>query len=307
MINIFDVIQKEYNSLSIFDMNYKISYEDINNIRVNLLHELGSTCFCPKKIFDYASSCNKYIKISSEHITLHLIYKGILKESIYKLLRTIKQCTIIKKHYELYKHFDIFIVFSPYKRYIVANRPIDTIHINGGSTATNDNKIFIIRHEEYAKVILHELIHHVKQIHNDDWSVNNIQKLKETFNISPDTLLIPNEAIVELWATIYYIIFLSLEYKIPFNILIKKELEYSFIQSNKIIKKQQNRLWIEHTNAFCYIIFKTILLKAFIEKGILLLDPNDITEYLIKNNLLPYIIKLKDTDKSLRMMSLSDL
>ena len=289
-------------------MEYQMEQLDIMRIKPMILSELQGTRFCPPKILQYAKSCNQYLKISYGPITLHFIYIDTLHESIYKVLRTLKYCNMLHKQFNMTKSYNIYITCSPFKRFIPAKGPINTCHINGGFTSHNDNNIFIIRQEEYAKVILHEMLHHVKQIHNDNWSLSNILKLKYAFNIDNKTTLVPNEAVVELWATISYLNFLSKEYNISFKTLLKTELQYSLYQSKKLLKKQDNKPWFEYTNAFCYIIFKTILLDAYIKNKLPPNNPNEITEYLITHK--DVIKKPKKTDrfdKGLRMMRFSDL
>jgi hypothetical protein len=151
------------------------------------------------------------------------------------------------------------------------------------------------------------MLHHVKSIHHDHWPTSDVAELKKTFNIAEQTVLIPNEAIVELCATIVYIYFLSSEYNLNFNTLLESELKHSLHQSSKILRKQGNNPWVEYSNAYCYIVFKTILLHAYINNRLPNNIPHDITSYLIlhKNDIPKYIYR--NTDKSLRIMKLSDL
>ena len=94
------------------------------------------------------------------------------------------------------------------------NIPISFNDINGGYTNINDNKIFIVRKEESNKVILHEIIHHNKLIHSNKWKKTNIKKLKKHFNIDDKCDLEPNEAIIEFWATIIHLFFISIQYNL---------------------------------------------------------------------------------------------
>jgi hypothetical protein len=303
-----DIHKLDYNSVSIWNMNYTITEYNVNKIKDMFVSELKTSRFCPAKIRDYAEKCNKYIHVSCGPITLHLLYVDTLHENLYKILRTLKHCILIHNFFNMTEAFNIYIMFSPYKRYIYQNKPIDVININGGFTNPNENKIFIIRQEEYAKVIIHEMLHHVKSIHHDHWSVSDIAELKKTFNIAEQTVLIPNEAVVELWATLFFISFMSSEYNIKFKTLLQSELKHSLYQTSKILKKQGNNPWTEYSNAYCYIVFKTILLHAYINNILPDNTPHDITRYLILHKTdLPKYIHRNTPDKSLRMMKLSDL
>ena len=114
----------------------------------------------------------------------------------------------------------------------------DSINFNGGFTNVKSNDIYIHRNCEYSKVILHELFHHVNIINDSTMNIyyDDINKIKKFFNISEDTVLLPNESIIEFWATIYNLIFISCEYNIDFELLYKKELEFSYNQFLKILK-----------------------------------------------------------------------
>ena len=55
-------------------------------------------------------------------------------------------------------------------------------NINSGFTYVNRNDIYIFRKEEFPKVILHELIHHDLNIHQDNFNDdNNLHKICENY------------------------------------------------------------------------------------------------------------------------------
>jgi hypothetical protein len=184
---------------------------------------------------------------------------------------------------------------------------IDAEHINGGFTDLNTENIFITRGEEFSKVIMHEILHH-SYIDNKKWDMDNISKLKKTFNIANDTYIYPNEAVIELHATILKLFFVSLRYNISFKKICESELRYSMIQYFKIKNKQKYmQKWRENTNAYCYIIFKTILFKNYNK----LIDNfyynvDYITEFLISNKIeLSTNTNIK-FNKSLKIMKYSN-
>lgn len=301
----FKKLKTAYDKLSVYDIQNAscISTEIIENYQ-GMLKEIPESPFSPHFVIEYLNKCDKVIKIQYKNISLHLFCLESMI-SMYKIYRTIKQCHIIKQHFNIKKPINIHIIFNPTKRYMPsANEHINCSHINGGFTTTNDNKIFIVREEEFPKVIIHELLHHCPKIHNELWPQHHIDILKRHFNISHNMTLVPNECVVEFWATILYIAFLSYEYNIPMNLLFTTELQHCLKQYNKIIKKQGNEPWYETTNAFCYIVLKCILLyhmKQFNDTKSY--DTGYITKFLIQNSSLPIMIS---RDKTLRMMKLSD-
>ena len=189
---------------------------------------------------------------------------------------------------------------------------IKPVNINGGFTEEREHKIYITRKEEFAKVILHEILHHNNYIHYHHWKPSNINKLKRHFNIDQSMSLIPNEAIVEFWATITHLKMVAKDYKLDYDKLLDEEIKYSLFKSYQLLKMQGKESWNEKTNAFCYIIFKTIFLvnlNKFQKIYKFPYDEDAITEFLIKNSKLPLISKNptnKRANNSLCMMVNSD-
>lgn len=314
MNKIFKQIKQHYPKIN---NTPKIVYN--NSIPYDFLLSQFSGNYSFSKVNNYIRNCKKYMIMTYKNIKLHIIYKTNNEINISKLIKTIMRAyTMIKINNNSHNNFNIYILMSPYKRFLPKTGIIEPEHINGGFTQVNYNNsknIFISRKEEYSKVLLHEIIHHFDKINNnDDWGYENIKKLKEYFKISDKTLLNPNEAIVELWATIYNILFISYEYKLPYNMLLKKEIINSLKQSYKLILFQKNKEWFEKTNSYCYIIFKTILLYNFnklIKIYTFPYNTNMITDFLIKYSNLPlkkiniYEPSYRKTS-SLCMMMLSD-
>ena len=141
----------------------------------------------------------------------------ITKNMKIQLFKNVYRVYLISKIYDISKNgnyiFNYYIIMNPKRRYMPAKKDelIDVININGGFTYTDKNNIYIIRKEDYNKVILHELLHHNILIHKDDWKEANIKRLKEHFNIHDKMRLIPNEAIIETYACILNTIIYSIE------------------------------------------------------------------------------------------------
>lgn len=215
-------------------------------------------------IINYIKKCCKIIKIHSNYsnIVFYLYYKKNTN-SIFKLIKIYKRLMILSEIYNINKELNFHLALCKFKRYMPQkNNIFDCIHFNGGFTNIRGNDIYIYRKCEYSKVILHEFLHHVNLINDSTITISNydIHRIKTKFNISLNTVLLPNEAIIEFWATIYNLIFISCEYNINFDLLFKKELEFSYNQFIKILNHNNNNLWYEKTNIFCYFILKYILL-----------------------------------------------
>jgi hypothetical protein len=295
-----------YNVSSIRDIyniikaNYKF---DINDFEIIKAHTSLFDSFKSELL----SSNGKYLNYEFAHAYLqtcnncyHIKYKGfnmyvkmrskITKNMKIQLFKNVYRVYLISKIYDISKEgnyiFNFYIIMNPQKRYMPAKKEelIDVININGGYTYTDNNDIYIIRKEDYNKVILHELLHHNIYIHNMDWDELNIRRLKEHFNIHNKMLLIPNEAIIETYACVLNTIFHSIETKTSLKENLKKDQEYSIILAKKILDKQDGKKWVEKTHSFCYIVFKTILYVYFNNFLKIYKYHNDtnITDFLIK-------------------------
>jgi hypothetical protein len=216
----------------------------------------------------------------------------LTKQMKIQLFKNVYRVYLISKIYEISKNgnyiFNYYIIMNPKRRYMPAKKDdlIDVININGGFTYTDKNNIYIIRKEDYNKVILHELLHHNIFIHKDDWKEANIKRLNEHFNIHDKMRLIPNEAIIETYACILNTIFHSIETGTNFKDNLKKDQEYSIYLAKKILEKQDGKKWIEKTHSYCYIVFKTILYVYFNNFLKIYKYHNDteITDFLINNS-----------------------
>jgi len=310
MIN---ALKKDYKKMS--HLRNTINIESRNNIPPHIskiiTNNIKDSRFCPKLTNDYLKSCDNYTLITSEQspIKYHIFKNSVAStDSLSNIIDSYIQATTINKFFNINKHFDIYIILSPFKRFFPKSHcaKITADNINGGFTNINNKEIFILRLEEYQKVILHEIMHH-SYINNMNWNKNNINLLKTHFKISNNTWLEPNEAIIELYATILNSLFVSIKYNIPFKIILNKELEYSLQLCQNIKDKHYTmKLWHEDTNAYCYIIFKTILLKNYNKLKINIpYDTNYITAFLINNDI-PYIKSPKQSHKSLKIMKFSN-
>ncbi len=155
-------------------------------------------------------------------------------------------------------------------------------HVNTAVTyaCAKNGEIFLYRHEEWFKVLAHELMHSLCL----DFSGLDIKKLKDNFKklFKINSNYEISESYAEFWATIINVLFLSYEisssYK-PFkeNVAMMLDIEkiFSLYQVTKILKYMKidgygkfidnSHLYEEQTNVFAYYIVKTILLYNYDE------------------------------------------
>jgi hypothetical protein len=212
----------------------------------------------------YLDKCKYFYHIRYESLEMFIISNTILsyneKLKLKNALLRIRTVILLYKMYD--KNYRFFIIMDPLKRHTTTGM-ITAKNINGGFTYTNDRDIFIIRKEDYQKVILHELLHHNKYIHNEDWNTENIEKLKKHFKIHPSCILIPNEGVVETFACILHVCFTSLEQKKNHGYIYSIEKYHSQQTAKKILNLQNKQFWNEKTNAYAYTVFKNILFCNF--------------------------------------------
>ena len=252
----------------------------------------------------YLNTLSKIVKYSKGNINFYILTDPTSS--------TYDKNEIIKNLNRVYNftnngHYNIYLSLSPFKKQFNSNpkTPLSRFNINSGFTYLRSNKqlpneIYIMRREEFGKVIFHEIIHHNSEIHSN-FKLSNIQKLQNHFNIKSD--IDPNEAIVEFWATIMFLKQISDETNKDFYKLFKEELKYSLYKTYQLlqIQKENNNIWFDYTNVYCYVIFKTIILYNLLEfQKIYTFPYNDdiITDFLIKySSSLPMNIILNPTIK----------
>jgi hypothetical protein len=258
---------------------------------------------------DYLDTVNKRKFIKYKNITILIIYKDESSLNIPHILMVLKRLYKITQHID--KKFNMILLLSPFLKKI-NNNLLSYLHVNSGFTYLNKNNIYIVRKEEFPKVLLHEILHHNQYIHST-FKQSNIQRLKKHFNIT-NINFDPNETIVEFWATIIHLNLISEDYKLDFYKLFTDELKYSLYKCYQLYNLPKNVLNTSKTNVYSYVIFKTILMYNIVElKKIYTYPYNDdvITDFIIQHSKLPLTITKNPSktreDNSLCFMSYSDL
>lgn len=214
--------------------------------------------------YKYADQCRHCYHLTCVGIEINMYIltdKKITPKMKKQFFQNLYRVSLLCKLYGISKQFNFYIIMNPLKRCMPAKKDdlIDVVNVNGGYTYIHKNNIYIIREEDYEKVIIHELLHHNTITHHKDWDETNIKRLREHFKIHSDMLLLPNEAIIETIACILNTIFYTIETATGLNENLKRDQAHSLCLAKKLIDKQGDGLWNEKTHSFCYIVFKTIL------------------------------------------------
>ena len=241
--------------------------------------------------YKYLEKCNKCYHITYQELNMYVLAQTKISPRMRKeLFKNLYRVYLISKIYNISKWgghvFNFYIIMNPLKRCMPSKKTqvIDVVNINGGYTYINKNDIYIIRKEDYGKVIIHELLHHNTRIDKQDWEPSNIRRLKGHFNIDTRMLLIPNEAIIETYACVLNTVFHSIETGTSLKDNLKRDQEHSIILTKKILDTQGKAKWNEKTHSYCYIVFKTILYVYFNDllKVYKYKNDTEITDFLIK-------------------------
>ena len=219
-----------------------------------------------------------YYTLAQQHITIHFI--PTRKLSLKKMKVVLARLLSISEELYIQQPYVYWILPCKIKRVFPApGTPISQEHINGGYTYKSGNTIYIYREEECPKVMIHELLHHSRL----DTPVPDDPKLYKRFKIHPDTVLRPNEAIIEAWALVCHLKQLPED----FETLLQKELEWSLYLCKKLTK--QPTPWYEETHAYSYVRLKTCILFFFPEflKLKIPYEPKQVLAFFTKYNIHP--------------------
>lgn len=263
-INKSDIYIKELSN--IYDWKYLGHFKNFKELL--LRDSFFNWSFCIK----YFEKCNYAYHIVCKNINFYiLLEKAITKKARDHLFISIYRVFLIKKLFNIKpsQDFNYYILLNPIKRKLPNKNgdSMEAVNINGGFTYFNSNNIYIIRKEDYEKVILHELLHH-SEIHFEGWSNDNIKQVKNICRIADKQFLLPNEAIIETYAVIFNVIFYCIEHNMSFTSLKKmfaEDKKHNIAIAKKILTKQGNTEWYEKTHSYCYIVLRAIFYIYFKE------------------------------------------
>ena len=167
------------------------------------------------------------------------------------------------------KVFNIYIILSNLKRYFPEkDKKVSVTHVNGGYTDFNENIIFVWRHEEFEKVLLHEMIHFFDMDSRD-------AHFHTKLDINGPTSFY--EAKTDFYAIFYHLIYLSIITRLPIKMLL--EVEFAFIENQAMSlndhfhlgtwKYKLNKNINQSTPALSYYILKYLLFMYFMENKLI--------------------------------------
>lgn len=251
-----DLIQQNYpKNVHLQVATFPLTQED----KDNLYKEFHGMLFLQSDLQSLLSQ-SSYYKIRNEVFTLNVIPHP--KITPFKIKKIMRRLMTLQKIFKLATPMVIWLVPTHQKRYFPKKGAlIDLYHINGGYTYPSTHTIYIYRYEEYPKVLLHEILHH--SYLRTKWSKETLSKLYNVLHIHPNTDIRPEEAIIEVWAMYYHVLFVAYEKHLNEKDLLLEELQWSLSQTKRLLDYHRQYFpngWQEHTAGYSYIYLKTCLL-----------------------------------------------
>lgn len=324
--NLNKIYNKSKNNKNSLTKNEILDIKKYNNDLQKLINNYKYSSKLKKKILNLKNHNRIEYFYENTKVNLYLYSNKKNNKLINELIYLINFCILLfNKIHKPRNNIKIFLLLTNLKKHININNNNQLIpdNINTGYTQnfsdTDFDYIVIYRSEELKKVLVHELIHlyNFHAFNNKNTKINKILKLNNNrFSIF--------EAYTESFAVLIYTYYYSKEFNLDFNELIKKQINFSFIQSAKIlynlniqnITELGNKNITENTNCISYFILKCSILNNLNlyknifnkNKGIHLLDKEKIKIFdnniqlsikknNFKNNINNILTILKDPDR----------
>lgn len=232
---------------SLPDINYTI-----NNIEIplDIIDKLSDAPFVYKKgLFKKINKLNIQVKIEwNDNIiflrTTRKKYKKILKR-LPIFIKTINYIIGTSN-----KKVTIYLILTHLKKKCIKNKDIGAKHVNSGYCDIKENYIFIWRDEEFEKVTFHELMHFYNKDHRTE------------LYYEPDELYY--EAITDMKAIYYNLIYISIITKIKIKKLLN--LELNFLNNQALYIKYYLNFNKTSSPVFSYYILKAKIFNFLVSK-----------------------------------------
>ena len=188
----------------------------------------------------------------------------------HQLRRVVRRLETLRLHYRSTKpiHFVCVPLDIPRQFPTSTTQCLGREHVNGGYTYVNGNTVYLFRHEELPKVMLHEYLHQIQGHKDAEWDAKSLERIRALVPIPTGIDIRPNEAVVEAWALYYHTQFLALEHPISFKSLWDAERRFALHQARRVWAHQSKCLpsWNEQTHTFSYYVLKACFVQSLGEQ-----------------------------------------
>jgi len=264
------------------DIIYSLPYVNytINNIEIplDIIDKLSDAPFVYKKgLLKKINKLNIQVKITWNNNIIFLRttrkkYNKILKRLPF-FIKIINYIIGISN-----KKVTIYLILSNLKKKCIKNKDIGAKHVNSGYCDLKENYIFIWRDEEFEKVTFHELMHFYNKDHRTELYYES------------DKLYY--EAITDMKAIYYNLIYISIITKIKIKKLLN--LELNFLNNQALYIKYYLNFNTASSAVFSYYILKAKIFNFLVSKK---MDEKIYNDIFINNINGNKLIKLVLNDK----------
>lgn len=233
--------------------------------------ELGASNYTLPEVGPFMARCTKRHTFVMGPVRIQLLCRRVAGKTLRgQIVRSLRRANAVLQMFAIADAKRFTVVLVP------TNRPrekpsegdiVEPLHVNGGYTYVRGDKIYIYRLEEWPKVMLHEILHHVPELQGIRWGTAQLRTLYKTFEIDmqgcPDqcrTALEPTEAVIETWAIFLHTVFMAVETGGDFVSLLRDEISWGDHHIRWILKKKGAGEWREDTHVFSYIVLRGVLL-----------------------------------------------
>lgn len=236
-----------------------------SDVKRKLRDDLSGSTYTLKELSSFIDSTQYLTTLVCGGATLNVMHRGEavnqdvpLETLVSAVKRTVCMLMVCKTE----QNMVFWLLPSPcLKTFPRPSKDMSVSHANSAFTYINGNSVYIYRREEFAKVMLHETLHHVHSIDTyNEWSQPQLQKIFTIFRIHPSTKLRPNEAVVETWAELFHIAFLCNQYEFDFDTIYKMEFKWAILQAKRILRKQGTYAWREESHAYSYYVLRSLFM-----------------------------------------------
>lgn len=284
---------------TLYNMIFKVEGD-----RKSLHSLLYSNPFVSLDVQQHAESVDlKYYVFDNDEYKIEFYIPSDLDDHtthIKKTILTTKIMSNIAKKYNLYSKPKIVMFLGKQKKYMPKRfAPFTSTNVNSGSTMKR-KFVNVWRHEEYCKVLVHELIHFFCMDFNytDDYYADVKSIIDDHFDV--DGIDRCNEAYTETLATLIHLCICSKIQKINVNDVYYYELKFIMFQTAKIIKHfggtRYNDLNKIHGSSKITLKQYTSVFSYYILKMLLLYNVDEFINMLIS-------VKLNCTGKNIKLFS----
>lgn len=230
-----------------------------------LLAQLNSSGFANDmpELRDFVAACTTHVVVRHGGVAVHVCTPSDeTTPPVLLVRRVVLRLACALQLHGVQKELDVW--WLPFDGLRVPPRSGEVLsgrHINGGFTTVPGRNVVVFRREEFAKVALHELFHHLPMCQLA-WPAGAVAGLKARMGVGDDTQLVPNEAVVEFLANLHHIVFVATEQGLSWRMLLRCEQRWALCQAQRVLRAQAatGGVWRERTNAFAYLVLRAILL-----------------------------------------------